>query len=49
MLSQVEMRGIETLLMLSRSLYALKDLRASFSVSFACVDLRFRPYLGARL
>jgi hypothetical protein len=49
MLIQVEIRGIETLLILARSLYALKDLRASFSVSFACVELRFRPYLGARL
>jgi hypothetical protein len=48
-LSQVEMRGIETLLILARSLYALKDLHASFSVSFVCVDLRFRPCLGARL
>jgi hypothetical protein len=48
-LSQVEMRGIETLLILARSLYALKDLHASFSVSFACVDLRFCPCLGARL
>jgi hypothetical protein len=49
MLSQVEMRGIKTLLILARSLYALKDLRASFSVTFACVNLRFHPYLGARL
>jgi hypothetical protein len=48
MLSQVEMRGIETLLILARSLYALKDLRASFSVSFACVNLRLCPNLTYR-